>query len=62
MDEIIDKLPYNIIKDKYNAFSQIVIASIMEELYSEFNILTLTNSSSSDILITFNPDFLILDK
>ena len=41
MDEIIDKLPYNIIKDKYNAFSQIVIASIMEELYSEYKILTI---------------------
>ena len=41
MDEIIDKLPYRIIKDKYNAFSQIVIASIMEELYSEHNILTI---------------------
>ena len=30
-----------VIKNKYNAFSQIVIASIMEELYSEYNIVTI---------------------
>ena len=29
------------LKNKYNAFNQIVIASIMEELYSKYNILTI---------------------
>ena len=41
LDKILDKTPYAIAKDKYNVFSQIVIASIMEEMYSSFNILTI---------------------
>lgn len=41
MDEIIDKLPTKLVKNKYNAFNQLVIAGIMEELYSEYSILTI---------------------
>ena len=41
IDEVIKMLPYALVKNKYNAFSQIVIASIMEELYSEHKILTI---------------------
>ena len=41
IDKIIDKLPFSITKDNLNSFSQIVIASIMEDLYSSYNILTI---------------------
>ena len=41
IDKILDILPFGIAKNNYNKFSQIVIAGIMEHLYSKFNILTI---------------------
>ena len=41
IDDIINLLPFAVAKDNYNKFSQIVIAGIMEYLYSNFNILTI---------------------
>ena len=41
IDKILDYIPFKIAKNNYNKFSQIVIAGIMEYLYSKFNILTI---------------------
>jgi len=41
IDLVIDKLPFKLTKDNLNSFSQIVIAAIMEDLYSNYNILTI---------------------
>lgn len=41
IDKILDLLPFTVAKNNYNKFSLIVIAGIMEYLYSTFNILTI---------------------
>ena len=41
IDKIFENLPQELVKEKYNVFSQLVIAAIMEDLYSSYNILTI---------------------